>query len=446
MNTALQQVVNAVLYEGYILYPYRASSVKNQRERFTFGRVYPRAYSELQNGAEACSLQMECLLKTSGQPAQLKVTLGFLQPVTRQIGVFDEPLLPPQAGNDPKYNLVPQIDIDGRLFQAWTEAAEQQIPLEVNAWPGAFAVPFALPASQGEKPVYNQDGKLAALVLRQRCSLQGKIDVATTELVPGLFRLSVRVTNLSKMPSDDLKSSEQVLLRTFASTHVILEAARAEFVSLLNPPPEFARFAADCKNIGCWPVLVGDEKAGERNAMLASPIILYDYPRIAPESSGDFFDGTEIDEILTLRVQTLTDAEKREMRADDFARRILERTDSLQQDAFLKLHGKTQATPAAEEFFNPARRRDRVSINGIELQAGDQVCIRPKRRADAFDWVLAGKTAVIEAIEEDVEGHLHFALVLPEDPGCDLGLARQSGHRFFFGVDEVEPLKARLPV
>ena len=74
--------------------------------------------------------------------------------------------------------------------------------------------------------------------------------------------------------------------------------------------------------------------------MLFSPIILYDYPKIAPESEGDFFDGTEMDEMLTLRVLTLTDAEKEEMRqGDPRARRILERIESLTGEAMLKVHG-----------------------------------------------------------------------------------------------------------
>jgi hydrogenase maturation protease len=74
--------------------------------------------------------------------------------------------------------------------------------------------------------------------------------------------------------------------------------------------------------------------------MLASPIILYDYPQIAPESPGDLFDGTEIDEILALRIMTMTDSEKLEMRnSDDRARKILERTEALPMEHLMKLHG-----------------------------------------------------------------------------------------------------------
>ena len=116
-------------------------------------------------------------------------------------------------------------------------------------------------------------------------------------------------------------------MQSLVSTHVILGVESGEFVSLLEPPDEVQPFVAQCQNVGVWPVLVGDE--GQRDTLLASPIILYDYPQIAPESVGDLFDGTEIDEILSLRILTLTDDEKREIRdSDERARQILERTES----------------------------------------------------------------------------------------------------------------------
>jgi hydrogenase maturation protease len=105
---------------------------------------------------------------------------------------------------------------------------------------------------------------------------------------------------------------------------------------------------ADCKNVGAWPVLVGEP--GQRDTLLASPIILYDYPQIAPESVGDLFDGTEIDEILSLRIMTLTDEEKREIReSDDRARQILERTDAMPVEQFMKLHGAVRGLRPLKE-------------------------------------------------------------------------------------------------
>ncbi len=103
-------------------------------------------------------------------------------------------------------------------------------------------------------------------------------------------------------------------------------------------PQAFREAAAGCSNVGTYPVLVGEE--GSHDCMLSSPIILYDYPQIAPESAGNLYDGTEIDEILTLRIMTLTDEEKHEMRgADERARQILERTETLPVEQLMKMHG-----------------------------------------------------------------------------------------------------------
>jgi hypothetical protein len=186
---------------------------------------------------------------------------------------------------------------------------------------------------------------------------------------------------------------------------------------------------------------VGDEEKNENDTMLASPIILYDYPKIAAESAGDLFDNLEIDEILTLRVMAMSDEEKVEMRqVDEQARRILERTENLPNEHLLKMHGVMRSLrPVSEDFFNPKTKLETASVGGKQVKAGDRVCIRPKKRADVMDIALDGKIAVIEAVEQDVEGGVQLALVIEDDPGIDLGMMRQPGHRFFYGVDEVEP-------
>ena len=107
---------------------------------------------------------------------------------------------------------------------------------------------------------------------------------------------------------------------------------------MIDPPEELKEVVASCQNVGCWPVLVSE--TGGRDTMLASPIILYDYPEVAGESPGDLFDATEIDEILTLRILTMTDAEKREMvETDARAKELLERTEALTGDDLMRLHG-----------------------------------------------------------------------------------------------------------
>jgi hypothetical protein len=181
--------------------------------------------------------------------------------------------------------------------------------------------------------------------------------------------------------------------------------------------------------------------------MLGSPIILYDYPQVAPESSGDLFDGTEIDEILTLRILTLSDPEKQELRrSDPRARLLLERLESSVPEQLLKLHGvirgmhAVQETPWSAWDTVDAKPLKKAMVEGVELGKGDRVRLRPCSRADIFDTYLDGKTAIIEAVEEDFENRIQFAVIVEDDPGRDLGEMRQAGHRFFFSAEEIEPL------
>ena len=442
MNASLvDQVVNAVLYEGYMLYPYRPSSAKN-RTRFTFGRVYPEAYSISQHGAEPFIMQTECLVQSASAPA-IEISVRFLHPMAREVGA----LATASAGlsDDAQPEPVPELRVDGRLYQTWQEAVERTVvvpsqPLKALA-ERALELPFTFPSSRTSEPIRNDAGHAVGVIVRRQEALQGRIEVAAASIDTQVFKVSVRVVNQTPIPESELNSQNAVIMRTFASMHAILCAQDGEFLSLLDPPRPYASAAGSCQNTGAYPVLVGDEKRGERHMMLSSPIILYDYPRIAPESPGDLFDGTEIDEILTLRVMAMTDAEKSEMRqVDDFARRILERTESLGRDHMMKMHGTIRDLRPFEEDFSSNTRLESVSVGGVSLKAGDRVRIHPKGRADIMDLALAGKTAVIEAIEQDSEARVHFALVLEDDPGKDLGLMRQPGHRFFYGTSEVEPL------
>jgi hypothetical protein len=172
-------------------------------------------------------------------------------------------------------------------------------------------------------------------VVRRWRALRGAVEVEAEPLREGLFKVTVRITNTTPWEGEDREST---LEQTFVSTHTALEVEGGEFVSLMDPPEELREAVQQCENIKTWPVLVGEE--GERNMMLSSPIILYDYPQIAPESPGDLFDGTEIDQLLVFNVLSLTDEEKEEMRASDpRAREILERTESLSPEELMNLHG-----------------------------------------------------------------------------------------------------------
>ncbi len=351
MNTALvDNIVKAVLYEGYMLYPYRPSAVKN-RQRFNFGVVYPQAYSEAQRGTDACTMQTECLVE-GNEATQCMVRVRFLRMVDRSVGKLREPASDLSALTAANIEIVPRLELNGEVYQPWQEAVEEDIEVtEFNL--AALAVqpmqwPFRLSAKQEREPLCDERGSVVAMIQRDKSCLAGVIELAAKKITHALFRLTVRISNVSRIASFGPISRDQALARSLVSAHTILEASGGEFVSLIDPPETYRDFAATCQNIGTWPILVGDE--GQRDTMLSSPIILYDYPEIAPESPGDLFDGAEIDEILSLRIMTMTDEEKQEMRqSDDRARKILERTETLPEEQFKKLHGALRGLRTVKE-------------------------------------------------------------------------------------------------
>ena len=449
MNRELiDTVVHAVLYEGYILYPYRASARKN-KQRFTFGRVYPQAYHDAQNGAEPYTMQTECLVE--GPPsAHLEIIARFLQPMERDIGQLAAPMREMPAPNNPDFfHVVPELEIDGQLYQSWMEAVERALEIPAMSLgelcAEARTIPFHFVATRSLEPILDANDHIAGVIVRGQEAIAGAVEISGTPVGQELVKVTVRIVNRSPVPVDDLDDTNEIVMRTLASTHTILHLRGGDFVSLIDPPEVHAQAAAACKNSGTWPILVGEEAKHERDTMVSSPIILYDYPQIAPQSPGDLFDSGEIDEILTLRIMTMTDEEKREMRGvDEQTRRILERTESMPSGDLLKMHGVMRGSNKMdEEFFNPSTKPTTVSVQGVTLKTGDLVRVRPKSRADAMDMALAGKVAMIESIEQDAENKLHLALVMEDDPGRDLGMMRQPGHRFFYGADEVEPVEAR---
>jgi hydrogenase maturation protease len=179
---------------------------------------------------------------------------------------------------------------------------------------------------------------IVGVVEREQRRIAGGVDLSAEAVGDGLFRVTVRVENRTPFRAVAPEDRDEALLQALVSTHTILGVEHGEFVSLLDPPEPLRDLAAGCRNVGTWPVLVGAE--GEADTMLSSPIILYDHPQIAPESPGDLFDATEIDEILTLRILTLTDDEKRSMAAlDPRGRALLERTETLAREQLMGLHG-----------------------------------------------------------------------------------------------------------
>ena len=358
MSHDVRAIADAVLHEGYLLYPYAASALKNLH-RYPFGTLYPEAFCAKEDAGDASAASVECI--AVGPPeATLAVDARFLQLVGPGGAVRD------------------------------------------------VSVPPARPVDLAAEPV---------IVRFEHPPLRGEIAVAASKAdAPDGWKVAASLRNATCLDDARPTTRDGALAYALASAHLLLRIAGGALTSAIDPPDDLRDVVAGCRSSGLWPVLVGPP--GSRDTMLAAPIILYDHPELAPESAGDFFDGTEIDELLTLRILTLTDEEKRAMaEADSRARELLERTEAAGISRLAELHG---------------RMRSRAPLG-----PGARVRLRPNRRADIFDLALAGKLATVQAIERDLEGRAHVVVTVDDDPGKDLGAY---GHRFFFRLEEVELL------
>src|SRR5690242_3373266 len=439
-----KKIADAVLYEGYLLYPYRASATKNQ-SRWQFGVVMPRRYSE-QGNAEPWFMQSECLVEAGGA-ASLQIKLRFLQVQSRALERA-------VAGETERYAPVAELEVGGHKLVAWDEGVEREIDAAAidlkKICDVERTIDFNFATESQAEVTHDAEGAIAGRIIREALPIAGVIRV-TGKPVGSLIKLRIRVENMTEWPEAEQAQRAAALRRALAGAHLLLGVRNGAFVSLLEPPQWAAQAAASCENVHVWPVLVGAE--GERDLMLSAPIILYDYPAIAAESPGDMFDGTEIDEILALRTMTLTDEEKNEARATDpRAAAIIERTDSMHAEIFERLHGAVRylrgATPKTAlhgdvPWWNPAADasvapgRDSVQINGVQVSKGSVVRLQPGcRSADAQDMFVAGCLANVEAVLFDVEGNSHLAVTLADDPGADL--RREQGRFLYFSPDEIE--------
>jgi hypothetical protein len=431
LNVA-RTIADAVLYEGYILYPYRASAQKNQ-SRWQFGVAMSPGYSAL-DPSERSFLQTECVFEHTGQPT-VEVMVRFLQVQRRT-----------SAGQP-----------------SWDEAVEREVTVAVDAAQllrGGRVGGFELPAGEERE----------GTVLRRRERVSGIVTVQAGPL-PGPWsaaRLRVRVDNHSA-PDPVPRTREEALPTALVAAHLIIGVEGGQFVSMIDPP-EWAKPEVEaCQNVGCWPVLAGP--GGGRQVMLSTPIILYDHPEVAEESPGELYDGTEIDEILILRTLALSDAEKQEARATDpRAAALIDRVEALDAADFGRMHGTIRSPragsglpradsglprtgngaagpsgrepdvpwwdPAADASVSPGT--DAVTIAGHRIARGSVVRLRPGvRRSDAQDMFLAGRRARVEAVLLDVEDTPYLAVSLADDPDEDLRVAH--GRFLYFAPDEVEP-------
>jgi hypothetical protein len=427
-----REVADAVLYEGYLLYPYRASAPKN-RVRWQWGVLMPPAFAEGDVGEHAwCRTE---LLAEPAKGATLHVRVRFLQLQRRIV----------EAG--PDLRPVPSVTVGDVEYTTWDEAVEREVDALLpvaEALAGEVTVPFETPG--GEDRTAFEGGR----VVRRREPLSGEISILAVAL-PGPFggvRLTLRLDNRSEAVA---ATRERALRHALIAAHTVMSLSGGHFLSATDPPEWASRVTEECRYERCWPVLVGGD-----STVLCTPIILPDQPEIAEESAGNLFDGTEIDEILTLRTMTLTDEEKREARATDArAAELIDRVDALPPELLERLHGTVRYVrsvtgerppvpapsapwwdPGADSAMSP--ETDTVTVSGVPVGKGSRVRLRPAKRADAHDMFLAGRTAVVQAVLLDVDDQWHLAVTVEDDLGADLYAAH--GRYRYFGVDEVEPL------
>ena len=444
-------VADAVLYEGYLLYPYRGTSSKNQ-SRWQFGVLGPPGAADAALG-EDDTLAAQFLVDT-GQA--LTLVVRFLQLQRRQA----------QRAIAGGFEPVHELATASKSWLTWDEAVECETsfgPLIFDDLTQPLTMPVLAPAGIDIEVV--DGGRL----VRERQEVAGALTISW-EPDGALRRVSVRVANVGAPvagPADgkDADGKDSVIARSMIGTHVIAEVVGGEFVSLLEPSPAAEDAVSRCSRHRCFPVLAGPP--GNQDILLISPIILYDHPEVAEQSSTALFDCTEIDEILTLRVMTMTDDEKAQARATDpRAAQIIDQCDAMSPEAMAALHGVLRDPHAPEiasafgglvpevpegvDWWDPSAdsavrpELDAVLVNGIRVARGSQVRLRPRRNADAQDIFVAGKTARVTSVHEDVEGNKHVGVVVDDDPAADLH--EWYGRYLYFAPDEVEPLDTSEPV
>lgn len=501
----LGAVADAVLYEGYLLYPYRRSSVKN-RVRWQFGVLLPRDWVErdgpvpagVSGSADSWYQRTECVLRTPGPDAVVRVRVRGLQMQHKQVE---------EAGPDGRHRAVESLrTADGATHLTFDEAVpcETEVTVPLRELIGAERTfPVGAAADDRTETLPGGTGR----VVRRRAEVHAVTMLTAERLAPDLVRLRVRTENTGRA-ADAAATRERALREALIATHTLIGGEGLEFASAIDPPAGLAEHVRACRNEFTFPVLGGDPP-GAREArqgdgatgevLLSSPIILPDHPQIAPESPGDLHDAAEIDEILTLRTMLLTDEEKREARATDpRAARILDRVDNMPDEVFARLHGAIRslspadrggqdapvgrdghdapvgrgdhdagadsraAAPIPEADRGPGADRgaeaaerpawwregaddglspstDTVLVDGVRVGRGSRVRLRPRGRgADVQDMFLEGRTAEVAGVFHDVDGSMHIAVTLEDDPAAELHF--WYGRFHYFRPDELQPL------
>lgn len=472
-----RKVADAILYKGYLLYPYRRSAQKN-RTRFQFGVLMPPAYRAVADSEPSAS-QTECLVECPGD-AEVQVLARFLQLQRSTVHAL-------AADGEPCE--MDTLDVGGTEYTCFDEAVEREQSLRATVADldsVDTSLVFRVDGGEEHEDLTDSGGRPAGRLARHRETLHGAI-LIRAERVAGpcaALRLRVRLENRT-CPPLPLCCRDDSLRYAMIAVHALIRVAGGKFLSLTDPPEWAAGEAAACVNTGTWPVLAGPPDC--RDLVLSSPVILHDHPEVAPESAEDLSDATEIDEIVTLRTLALTDSEEREARATDpRASALMDRLDDMPPEMLEPMHGAIRylksapadgglaevpefATPGAHAgtgsglapggeatdrpplpWWDPGSdasvspASDHVIVDGVRVARGTLVRMCPgSRRADAQDLFLAGREALVQAVLHDVDGQVHIAVSPTYDPAADLQASH--GRFLYFAPDEIKPIPGEGP-
>ncbi len=324
----------------------------------------------------------------------------------------------------PAYAAQSGSTFDSSRLQCLAEPGGPDARLSASLW---FLQPSGERHEASERNV-----ELAPLALGERLSApfaDGRFTLRSERLADGRWRVSSCVHNTTAV--DPAVDRAAALRRSLISTHIVVRISEGRFVSPLE--------SDGCESVNTWPVLATPED----DAVLGAAIVLPDHPQLAPESRGNLFDNTEIEEALLLHVQALSDDERAAVADQDPAvREMLARAEAATPDDLLRLHGRvelsdpeTKVPPKPPPAVHDLPGEDEARVDGRTIRRGDRVVLRPSRD-DAYDRMLDGRPARVSRILVDYDGRTHFCVTVEGDPMHEL--LGDTGRFLFFFADELE--------
>lgn len=330
LKNLIEKITATVLYEGYSLFPYHRSAIKNQKP-IPIGVIYPGDYHKYSGHASAC-MQTECIA-IGNASSSLHISLRFLslKPVT----IFEKNI-------DGDFERVAELTIGDRLYQTGWQTIERNIDTEelliYELCKSPKIVSFTFIEESGEEILYDGYGKAAGKKSFLISETNGSVTIFASQIAGEKkgFKLQIIVKNETPVAGADKLSREDISVQSFLSTNTILSLQQGEFISQQNPPKEWGEEAEKCTNINTWPILIDKQNS----TILSSPIILYDHPVINPKSKVDLFDSLEIEEALMLHFAAMSDDEKKRIaESDEKLESMLKKVGDLTPESMLNLHG-----------------------------------------------------------------------------------------------------------